>query len=150
MPGPAADLGLASYATSAQLKIAAALPAPVSDHAARIGARFLIDGDSWRPAAPDAGQLPLLAQAVKDEQALEVRFRTPGADADEIWALSPYGMVLDAGAWHLVAARTPGTEPSVLPVSWIHAAAPSLHDFRPATGLDLRAFWTSRGRHTDG
>ncbi|MGV4988651.1 helix-turn-helix transcriptional regulator [Streptomyces sp. NRAIS4] len=144
LPGPAADLGLASYAASAQLKIAAALPAAVGDHAARIGARFLIADDSWRPAAADTGQLPLLAQAVKDEQAVEVCLREPGADADEIRSLSPYGMVLDAGAWHLVAAPIPGDEPSVLPASWIEAAAPSLHDFRPPTAFDLRAFWTAR------
>ncbi|MEE1782736.1 HTH domain-containing protein [Streptomyces sp. SP17BM10] len=81
LPGPAADLGLTSYAASAQLKIAAALPAAlpaaVGDHAARIGARFLIDGESWRPAAPGSGQLPFLAQAVKDEQAVGCGSGTP-------------------------------------------------------------------------
>lgn len=141
MPGPAADLGLASYAASAQLKIAAALPATVGEHAARIGSRFLIDAESWRRDAPGTDQLPVLAQAVKDEQAVEVRYREPGAERDEVHALSPYGMVLDGGAWYLVAARAPGNEPRALPVSWVRAAAPSLHDFRPAADFDLRTFW---------
>ncbi|MQS14989.1 HTH domain-containing protein [Streptomyces kaniharaensis] len=144
MAGPASDLGLASYAASAQLKIAAALPAEVGDHAARIGSRFLIDGDSWRRDAPGVGRLPVLAQAVKDEQAVEVRYRTPDGNEDEVHAVSPYGMVLEAGAWYLVAAHTPGTTPMVLPVSWVRATAPSLHDFRPPADFDLRTFWAAR------
>ncbi|MER7753243.1 HTH domain-containing protein [Kitasatospora sp. NPDC097643] len=144
MPGPAADLGLGSYAASARLKIAAALPAEVGDHAARIGSRFLIDADSWQRDAPGSDQLPALAQAVKDEQAVEVRFREPDEEEDRVQAFSPYGLVLDAGAWYLVAARAPGSAPTVLPVSWVRAAAPSLHDFRPAAGFDLRTFWADR------
>ena len=146
MPGPAADLGLASYAASAHLKIAAALPAAIGEHAARIGARFLIDADSRRPDAAGVPHLPMLTHAVKEEQAIDVRYRRPGAAHDEVDTLSPYGIILDAGIWYVVAATTPAGDLTVLQVEWIKALATSLRDFRPAADFDLRAFWSGTDR----
>lgn len=91
LPGPASALGFAGYAGTARLKALAALPGLV---ATRLAARFLLDGTGWQADAPAAACLPELAQAVKSD----LTVHAAGGRH-----LEPYGIVLERGAWYLVA-----------------------------------------------
>lgn len=47
VPGPAAELGLGPVLAAAQLKVRAALPAELREHADRISGRFHLDAPGW-------------------------------------------------------------------------------------------------------
>ncbi|MGW0119403.1 helix-turn-helix transcriptional regulator [Streptomyces sp. NPDC003327] len=110
MPGAAEGLGLGAHFVDAQLKLRAALPAPLREHVDRLRARFHIDAPGWY--AEDAGPaaapfLPEVAEAVRNGRILQVRYRRWKEPTDVDRRLLPYGLVLKAGRWYLVAAPAP-------------------------------------------
>ncbi|MBW5483281.1 helix-turn-helix transcriptional regulator [Streptomyces bambusae] len=107
LPGPAAELGLGRALSAAQLKLRAALPPALRDQADRMRARFHLDAPGWY--ARDAG-VPFLApvaDAVWRGRVREVRYRRWKEPTDVDRRLRPYGLVLKAGRWYLVAAARP-------------------------------------------
>ncbi|MGW0884760.1 helix-turn-helix transcriptional regulator [Streptomyces sp. NPDC002671] len=144
--GPVAELGLGSYLASARLKLAAALPATVGEHAARIGSRFLLDTSSWRRDAPGSAHLPALTQAIKDDQAVRVRQGGHEAEAGDGRPLSPLGLVLEAGAWYLVAHD--GEAVTSRPVAGIHTVEQAGGPFHHVSGFQLRLWWEQRSGST--
>jgi predicted DNA-binding transcriptional regulator YafY len=101
LPGAAADLGLAEAVAAAQLKLAAALPEALRERATRMRQRFHLDAPGWYHDGDSSDHLAAVAGAVWQQQALAVRYENWNGVADH--RLEPYGLVLKAGKWYLVA-----------------------------------------------
>ncbi|MDB5860118.1 MAG: transcriptional regulator, DeoR family-like protein [Ramlibacter sp.] len=101
--GPAADLGLGAQVRSAQLKLHAALPAPMRGAARRVSDKLHLDPVEWYREADPLPELATVASAVWDERQLEIAYESWTRTARQV--VHPLGLVLKAGAWYLVAAR---------------------------------------------
>ncbi|WP_095758168.1 helix-turn-helix transcriptional regulator [Streptomyces xinghaiensis] len=105
VPSALRAMGLADTASAARLKVAAALLPELSDTPASAAQRFHLDAPGWwqEPVTPEP--LPLIAEAVWGDRLLTARYRrraeTGGTEVRR--ALEPYGLVLKAGVWYLVA-----------------------------------------------
>lgn len=150
MEGPAAELGLAGAATSARLKVMAALPPEWQADVQSVSTRFHLDTMDWFHSVGRTEHLGEVAQAVWGAKRLRMRYtswqRTRWREVD------PLGLVLKAGVWYLVAqpadAPAAGKASPVEPRTWridqIGAlAAPQADGPRlPAPrGFDLAAWW---------
>ena len=109
LPGPAAELGLGSVLAAAQLKLLAALPPGLGEQVGRVQARFHLDAPGWYGQADEVPLLPVVARAVWHGQVLQVRYRRWKEPTDVDRRLEPYGLVLKAGRWYLVAGPGPRT-----------------------------------------
>jgi predicted DNA-binding transcriptional regulator YafY len=109
LPGPAAELGLGPVLAAAQLKLLAALPPGLGDQVGQVQARFHLDAPGWYSAPDEVPLLPAVAGAVWHGRALQVRYRRWKEPTDVDRRLEPYGLVLKAGRWYLVAAPGPRT-----------------------------------------
>ena len=101
LPGPAAELGLGEAMTSAQLKLLAALPSDWQVSAHRVGSRFHLDAVDWFRSAESAEQLRPVAEAVWQERRLKIRYKSWNRVSDRV--VDPFGLVLKAGTWYMVA-----------------------------------------------
>jgi predicted DNA-binding transcriptional regulator YafY len=137
VPGPAAELGLGPSLAAAQLKLRAALPPELRAQADRMRARFHLDAPGWY--AEDAGVpfLPRVADAVWRSRVLDVRYRRWKEPTDVDRRIEPYGLVLKAGRWYVVA----GPGPRTYRVDQILELAPGGEEFEPPEDFDLAAFW---------
>jgi predicted DNA-binding transcriptional regulator YafY len=138
LPGPAAELGLGSVLTAAQLKIRAALPPALSDQLGQVQSRFHLDTDTWYVAADEVPSLPAVADAAWSGRALQVRYRRWQEPTDVDRRLEPYGVVLKAGRWYLVAG--PG-HPRTYRVDQILDLTELEDEFTIPAGFDLAAYW---------
>lgn len=103
VPGALRDMGLADAASAARLKVSAALLPELRGASDSVAQRFHLDAPGWwrEPDAPEL--LPAVAEAVWADRRLAVTYRRrPDAAAVER-ELEPYGLVLKAGVWYLVA-----------------------------------------------
>lgn len=103
VPGALRDMGLADAGSAARLKVSAALGPDLRGAPDSAAQRFHLDAPGWwrEPDAPDL--LPAVAEAVWADRRLAVTYRRrPGAEAVER-EVEPYGLVLKAGVWYLVA-----------------------------------------------
>ncbi|MFI6482989.1 helix-turn-helix transcriptional regulator [Nonomuraea sp. NPDC050663] len=103
LPGPAAELGLGSVVAAAQLKLKAALPLELRDRAERIQERFHLDAPGWYRERDELPFLPAVAEAVWNQRAIEVRYRRWAPPHLVNRRLEPYGLVVKAGRWYVVA-----------------------------------------------
>jgi predicted DNA-binding transcriptional regulator YafY len=101
LPGPAAELGLGEAMSSAQLKLLAALPADWQASAQRVGARFHLDPVDWFRSAEPPEHLRAVAEAVWQERRLKIQYKSWNRVSDR--RVDPYGLVLKAGTWYMVA-----------------------------------------------
>ncbi|HKD22424.1 MAG TPA: WYL domain-containing protein [Rhizomicrobium sp.] len=106
LPGPAAELGLADILSAARLKLLAALPAHVQPGAERIAARFHLDPAPWFRVSDPQPALQTVARAVWSGNALKIGYRSEGDVRSR--KLHPFGLVLKAGGWYLVAQSQSG------------------------------------------
>jgi len=141
LPGPAADLGLGTVLTAAQLKVDAALPPELRRRATRVRDRFHLDLPGWFAQSEEVPHLATLARGVWEEKRAEIRY----AKADDVVrrTLDPLGLVIKAGRWYLVAGAGRQHQPRTYRVSRVTAA--KLRDepvVRP-DGFDLVEFWTT-------
>ncbi|NUO40885.1 MAG: YafY family transcriptional regulator [Streptomyces sp.] len=141
-PGPAAELGLGSVLAAAQLKVRAALPAELRVHADRISGRFHLDAPGWYAEADATPYLPAVADAVWNGRVLRVRYRRWARPTDVERRLEPYGLVLKAGRWYVVA----GPGPRTFRVDQILELATSDEEFVRPADFDLAAYWTAYQR----
>ncbi|MFE6225914.1 helix-turn-helix transcriptional regulator [Streptomyces sp. NPDC057854] len=138
LPGAAADLGLGEALTAAQLKLHAALPAELRAHAGRIQERFLLDAPGWYSDADRTPHLAAVAAAVWERRAMLLRYRRWRAPEEIERRVEPYGLVLKAGRWYLVAGGPSGTR--TYRVDQVLAVRP-LAEFAVPEGFDLAAYW---------
>ncbi|MFJ3669235.1 helix-turn-helix transcriptional regulator [Streptomyces sp. NPDC090106] len=141
-PGPAAELGLGSVLAAARLKVRAALPAELRAHADRIGGRFHLDAPGWYASADDVPCLPAVAAAVWNSRVLHVVYRRWRAPTDVERRLEPYGLVLKAGRWYVVA----GPGPRTFRVDQILRLDATEEEFDRPADFDLPAYWTAYQR----
>ncbi|MGW0701673.1 helix-turn-helix transcriptional regulator [Streptomyces sp. NPDC002867] len=137
IPGPAAELGLGPALAAAQLKLRAALPAALRDQADRMRARFHLDAPGWYAADEEVPHLTAVADAVWHSRVLAVRYRRWKEPTDVDRRLEPYGLVLKAGRWYVVA----GPGPRTYRVDQILELEPADEEFTPPADFDLAAYW---------
>lgn len=145
VPGPAAELGLGAVLAAAQLKVRAALPRELREHADRVSGRFHLDAPGWYADADATPYLTAVADAVWNGRALDIRYRRWREPTDVERRLEPYGLVLKAGRWYVVA----GPGPRTYRVDQILELQVSEEEFVRPEGFDLAAYWTAyqRGFH---
>ncbi|WP_097259359.1 YafY family protein [Streptomyces sp. Ag109_G2-15] len=141
-PGPAADLGLGPFLAAAQLKVRAALPPELRGHADRISGRFHLDAPGWYADAEATPHLPAVADAVWTSRVLHVVYRRWREPTDVERILEPYGLVLKAGRWYVVA----GPGPRTFRVDQILELASLDEEFTRPDDFDLAAYWTAYQR----
>jgi predicted DNA-binding transcriptional regulator YafY len=137
IPGPAAELGMASALATAQLKLHAALPRELRAQADRMRSRFYLDAPGWYAPGSDVPYLTQVAEAVWQSQVLDVRYRRWKTPTDVDRRLEPYGLVLKAGRWYLIAAPGPRT----YRVDQIIDLRACEETFQPPPDFDLAGYW---------
>ncbi|HEY1837852.1 MAG TPA: YafY family protein [Rhizomicrobium sp.] len=148
LPGPAAELGLAEFLSTARLKLLAALPANVQPGADRIAARFHLDATAWFRDNRPLPALPVIANAVWRERMLTLRYRRAGQDGIVDRRLGPLGLVLKGGTWYLVAqsGKAGGKAIRTYRAENIHDAALTDEPFVRPKDFDLAAYWAKSSR----
>ncbi|WP_326784602.1 helix-turn-helix transcriptional regulator [Streptomyces sp. NBC_00151] len=142
IPGPAAELGLGAVLAAAQLKVRAALPHELREHADRVSGRFHLDAPGWYADADETPYLTAVADAVWNGRVLDIRYRRWREPTDVDRRLEPYGLVLKAGRWYVVA----GPGPRTYRVDQILELHPSEAEFTRPEGFDLAEYWTAYQR----
>ncbi len=143
LPGPAAQLGLADVVAAAQLKLQAALPVGLRDRAGRIQERFHLDAPGWYHDGDDTPFLAAVADAVWNQRAVRVRYRSWVKEVTR--TLKPYGVVIKAGTWYVVARS--GKEIRTYRVNQILDLEALDEPFDRPADFDLAAYW--RGHVTE-
>ncbi|MFF7214876.1 helix-turn-helix transcriptional regulator [Streptomyces sp. NPDC008238] len=139
LPDPAAQLGLGEAAATARLKFSAALPPALRERAERVRERFLLDAPGWYSSDEQVPHLPVVADAVWNRQVVRVRYRRWREPAETDRRLEPYGLVLKAGRWYVVAHD--GREPRTYRVDQILDVRVLEETFALPSGFDLPAYW---------
>lgn len=142
VPGPAAELGLGSVLAAAQLKVRAALPVELRAHADRISGRFHLDAPGWYAEVEETPYLSAVADAVWNNRVLNIVYRRWRTPTDVERRLEPYGLVLKAGRWYVVA----GPGPRTFRVDQILRLAVAEGEFTRPDAFDLAAYWAAYQR----
>ncbi|MFC9325945.1 helix-turn-helix transcriptional regulator [Kitasatospora sp. NPDC057015] len=146
VPGPAAELGLGAALAAAQLRVSAALPPALREQAGRIRRRFHLDAPGWYAQVDPVPYLPEVARALWDGRALRLRYRRWKEPTEVERRLEPYGLVLKAGRWYLVAAPGPRVYrvDQILELDLLEDEAVVPEDF------DLAAYWQAHQERFHG
>ncbi|MEU3355408.1 YafY family protein [Streptomyces sp. NPDC037389] len=139
LPTAAADLGLGPVAAEARLKVSAALPPEMREHAEQSRRRVYIDIPGWYQDSDDAPQLAALADAVWNQQTVRIRYERWAAPHEVLRTVCPYGVVLKAGRWYLVAGSDHGIR--TYRVSRILELQALDETFEHPEGFDLAGHW---------
>jgi predicted DNA-binding transcriptional regulator YafY len=137
VPGPATELGLGGALAAARLKLRAALPPELRAQADRMRSRFHLDAPGWYAEDDDVPHLRQVADAVWESRVLEVRYRRWKEPTDVDRRLKPYGLVLKAGRWYVVA----GPGPRTYRVDQILELTECDERFEAPTDFDLAGYW---------
>ncbi len=137
LPGAAEELGLARAAAAAQLKLSAALPEAVRDGADQMRRRFLVDAPGWYHDGDRSDHLSAVADAVWQQRVIRVRYESWTGVLDH--RLEPYGLVLKAGRWYVVAGAARGV--ATFRVNQIRQLTTAPERFDRPDGFDLDAYW---------
>ncbi|MCG6493812.1 YafY family protein [Kitasatospora sp. A2-31] len=139
LPGTAAELGLGEALATAQLKLRAALPAELREHADRIKERFLLDAPGWYGDVGRTPHLAAVAAAVWSRRAVVLKYRRWRAPEEIERRVEPYGLVLKAGRWYLVAGGPSGIR--TYRVDQIIGLDSPQEEFTVPEGFDLAEHW---------
>ncbi|WP_328536550.1 helix-turn-helix transcriptional regulator [Streptomyces sp. NBC_00344] len=96
-------LGLDRALGSALRKVMAALPEPHRPAAELTSRRILVDPVRWMSGPQPAVDLNELQSAVFADRRLRLRYRHSGSGGSHTYTVDPYGLVVKAGVWYLVA-----------------------------------------------
>jgi predicted DNA-binding transcriptional regulator YafY len=141
MPDAAAELGLGTVLAAARLKLQAAIPAELRERSARIQERFHLDAPGWYHDGDSSPYLAAIADAVWGQSVIRVRYRRWVAPTDVTRTLEPYGIVLKAGKWYLVAACDGGMR--TYRVSQVLTMTDLGEQFERRSDFDLPAYWAA-------
>lgn len=137
VPAALRAMGLHDAASAARLKVSAALLPELRDASDSAAQRFHLDAPGWWQEPETPKLLPPVAEAVWGDLRLRVRYQRDDAVAER--ELEPYGLVLKAGVWYLVA-RAEG-ELRVYRVDRVVGVEQPGGRFERDPGVDLAAFW---------
>ncbi|MFF0447204.1 helix-turn-helix transcriptional regulator [Streptomyces sp. NPDC004609] len=141
--GAHSDLGLDEALGSALRKVMAALPEPHRPAAELTSRRILVDPARWLARQP-AVDLDALSTAVFTDRRLRLRYRRRGATEPGAYLLDPYGLVVKAGVWYLVADKS--GSPRLFRADRVVSATVVDEPVRRRPGLELADVWeTLRG-----
>ncbi|MER6914805.1 YafY family protein [Streptomyces sp. NPDC000594] len=147
LPTAAADLGRGAVVTAVQLKLMAALPAELRDRAGRIAERFHLDAPAWYREGDRAPHLSAVAEAVWNDRAVRVRYVRWAEPREITRVVEPYGLVLKAGHWYLVAGGAEGLRTyRISRIVDLHFLA---ERFERPEGFDLAGHWRNYLRFFD-
>jgi predicted DNA-binding transcriptional regulator YafY len=139
LPTAATELGLGTAATSARLKMVAALPDEWREQASNVAARLHIDPVDWYRSTETPVALQDVASAVWRNQRLTMEYESwRGVSQREV---DPLGLVLKAGTWYLVAQAVGKKQVLTFRLANIRAAAVQQQRFKRPTRFDLAAHW---------
>ncbi|MFC9582262.1 helix-turn-helix transcriptional regulator [Streptomyces yangpuensis] len=138
VPGPAQDLGLGADLAAAQLKLQAALPAPLAGRARQIQDRFHLDATAWFRDADPVPHLARIAQAVWDQRVLHAHYRRWRGEVRR--ELHPLGLVLKSGIWYLVAGVDDGAVRTYRVARFL-AVDTAEEGFERPAGFELATYW---------
>ena len=137
--GAAAQLGLGTVLAAAQLKVLAAMPPELRGRASRVRERFLLVAPGWFKEDEELPALATIAQAVWEGHRIRMRYDRRPEPVERI--VEPFGLVLKAGIWYLVARREGSLR--TYRVSRILEATELEESFDRPTDFDLGAYWGS-------
>jgi predicted DNA-binding transcriptional regulator YafY len=141
LPQPAADLGLGSTVAAARLKLMAALLPEQRDRVDRQQERFHMDVPGWYVDADRHASLPVIADAVWTQRRVRVRYRRWKPPREVTRTLDPYGLVLKAGNWYVVAQSAANMQ--TYRISNVLDAEALDEHFERTAGFDLARHWRS-------
>lgn len=139
VPDAAAELGLGAVLAAAQSKLAAALPAELRGRVDRVRERFHLDPQGWYRPADQAPFLLPVADAVWNLRRLRVLYRRWTKPQEVERLLDPYGLVLKAGVWYVVAAER--SRVLTYRVAQIRELADTGERFERPEDFDLAEYW---------
>jgi predicted DNA-binding transcriptional regulator YafY len=140
LPGPAAELGRGAQAEGVRLKLQAALPERLRERAEHVRSRFLLDDLPWYRTAAAAPQLPEVAAALWAQRRIRMRYRRWRHPEEVRRVVDPYGLVVKAGTWYLVAA-TPGGPARTYRIDQIVAATALDEPAGRPESFQLAEYW---------
>ena len=142
LPGAAQTMGLGDAAYRARNKLLAALPSTGGDKAGRIAGCFHLDTADWYRAARPTPFLASVVRAVLDRQLLAMTYQSWTTRRG--WTVEPYGLVLKAGNWYLVAQEDKTMR--TFNVADILALTVLADQFIPSYEFDLATWWAESAR----
>lgn len=142
LPGAAQAMGLGNAANRARDKLLISLPGTGRDEAGRVAGRFHLDTVDWYRAARPTPLLAQVARAVLDRNLLKMSYHSWTAKRD--WTVEPYGLVLKAGHWYLVAKGHGKLRSFNVADILALEVLPDKHG--PPAEFDLAAWWADSAR----
>ena len=139
IPSAAADLGLGTAMAAAQLKLLAALPEQLRSAAERLAERFHLDAPSWYSEGEDTPHLGTIAGALWGQKRIVIHYQRWEHPRDIVATVDPFGLVLKAGRWYLVAATA--RQVRTYRVARIRTVDKTDETFPSPVGFDLAAYW---------
>ncbi|GAA3476324.1 YafY family protein [Streptomyces yanii] len=145
--GAHAALGLDAALGSALRKVMAALPAPHRPAAELTSRRILVDPVRWMSGPQVTVDVAELHDAVFADRRLRLRYRHGGTDTARTYVVDPYGLVVKAGVWYLVADRD-GT-PQLFRADRIRQATATDDPVVRRPGVELSEVWEGLRRQVE-
>ncbi|HET6861017.1 MAG TPA: YafY family protein [Streptomyces sp.] len=145
--GVHAALGLDEALGSAMRKVLVALPERHRPAAELTSRRILIDPVRWLSAPQPAIDLAQLHTAVFADRRLLLRYRHSGADEERTYTVDPYGLVVKAGVWYLVADHD--ATPRLFRADRVREAAPTDAAVERRAGVELADVWEALRRRVE-
>lgn len=146
-PEALAELGLGSVLLAAQAKVLATLPEPLRDRARTIAQRFHLDAPGWFHRGEELPHLMTVAEAVWEQRRITVRYRR--ADGSVRRELEPYGLVLKAGVWYLVARVPDADAVRTYRLGRVTAVEPGNETFERPERFQLAQWWAASAASFD-
>jgi predicted DNA-binding transcriptional regulator YafY len=139
LPTAATELGLGTAATSARLKMVAALPDEWREQASNVAARLHIDPVDWYRSTETPVALQEVASAVWRNLRLTMEYESwRGVSHREV---EPLGLVLKAGTWYLVAQAAGKKQALTFRLANIRCATVQQQRFKRPARFDLAQHW---------
>jgi predicted DNA-binding transcriptional regulator YafY len=145
--GAQSGSGLERHLQAAMRKLLAALPEPSRPAAMGAQERVVVDPGGWRRPVEETGHLGTVQEAVWTDRKLRILYRAAGRSAARELAVDPWGVVVKAGVWYLVAAL--GSEPRLYRVSRVEEAEVLEQPSERPQGLDLEEVWRELRRRVE-
>lgn len=140
IPSAAAELGLAKAVAAVRLKLDAALPEGLREVANHMRQRLHFDAPTWYDDGDDSAHLTAVADAVWRQTMIDIRYDSWTRLGEH--RVEPYGLVLKAGRWYLVAGTPRGVR--TYRINQIQALTPRQETFVWPADFDLAEYWRTR------